>query len=193
MENLGDEDVLKKALGGDQEAQAELIKRLTPMIQYRVGCLLWAVATSPDPRSLVEDLTQEIFLHLFRDNAKILRAWDPKLGSLKSYVGMIVDRRGRSMLRRRQREWPSEDEKLERPSPDADPEAQAASREQLEVALERLRKELSSESWQIFELLFVDERSTEEVCQITELSPGLIYQRKSRLLKKARELREELQ
>jgi len=62
--------LLREALGGDQAALARLVSLLTPVIQARVARTLLArrshLGRDRNVRQEVEDLTQEIFLRVFR-------------------------------------------------------------------------------------------------------------------------------
>jgi len=190
--------VLEKALAGEEAAQRQLVESLTPVIQARVG--YWLLYADPGRRSRhsVEDLTQEVFVILFQNDARILRHWDPLRGaSLETFVGRVTELRVRSLTRGRKRNpWAEEnveDFELELPSPEADPERRNASQEILDLLLERLRTTLSQLGWTLFELLFLHELPVEEVSRITGQRGDSVYQWRSRLRKKARQILDELQ
>ncbi len=189
--------VLEKALAGEETAQTQLVGCLTPVIQARVG--QWLLYADPGRRSRqsVEDLTQEVFIILFENDARILRHWDPKRGaSLENFVGRVAELRVRSLTRSQKRDpWAEEtveDVELGHHSPEADPERRRASQELLELLLERLRATLSPLGWNLFQLLFLHELPVEEVSRITDQRPDSVYQWRRRLRKKARQLRDEL-
>src|SRR5687768_1618744 len=57
-------------------------------------------ARGRDLRQEVEDLTQEVFVALFADDARALRLWDPARGaSLANFVGLLAEREVASILR----------------------------------------------------------------------------------------------
>jgi hypothetical protein len=54
------------------------------------------------PEHDIQDAAQEVWLALFADHGRALRAWRPEAGmSFDNYVGMIAERRSFSMQRRR--------------------------------------------------------------------------------------------
>lgn len=194
-----DQASLTRALNGGGGALTELVEALTPVIQARVArCVLRWKGAASGVRQHVEDLTQEVFLHLFADGARVLRDWAPEKGlSLENFVGLVAQRQAISMLRTGKRnpwrEDPTDNEILESHGSAAPgPDAVVASRDTLEQLLERLREELSPMGWQLFELLYIRERSVDEVRAQTGLSPDAIYAWRSRMRKLARRRLDEL-
>lgn len=182
-----------QALEGDEASIEALIHRLTPVIQARVTRSLLRdgrAHSSGTFRQVVKDLVQQVFVDLFDQDAKVLRDWNPDRGlSLENFVGLIAERRVCSTLRRLRRnpwtEEPAEDGALDGPMQAADPERQARSRQRLALALDGFRAKLSPLGWQVFELLFLFERTVEEVGEITGLSRDAVYAWRSRLRKLA--------
>lgn len=173
-----------------------LVDRLTPVIQARVARVVLATRLaggSHGARSQVEDLTQEVFLLLFADSGRVLRSWQPERGlSLENFVGLVARRRAISVLRTgRTAPWradPTLDEEPEEPAPQAGPEEEAASRQELRLLLRRLREELSPLGWQLFDLLLVKECPVAEVERRTGMSRDALYAWRSRLRRLARRL-----
>jgi RNA polymerase sigma factor (sigma-70 family) len=196
----GDREDLAQALAGDEGALARLVRRLTPVIQARVArCLLLRQARGPgrSVRQEVEDLTQEVFLQLFADGARVLRSWQPERGlALDSFAGLVAERLTVSILRSGKKspwkEDPTLTEELDSASPAADPERQSASREELRRLLGRLDEELSPLGRTLFELLFVEELAPPEVMARTGLSADAVYAWRSRLRKLAGRLLAEI-
>lgn len=194
------DELLADALGGDEQALERLVDRLTPVVQARVARVVLARlagAASPGVCSQVEDLTQEVFMLLFAEGGRVLRSWRPERGlSLENFAGLVACRRAISLLRTGRREaWkedPTLDEEQEQPSPEADPEAQAASRQELRLLLERLREELSPLGWQLFDLLLIRGRGVEEVERATGMSRDALYAWRSRLRRLAKRLRQQM-
>jgi RNA polymerase sigma-70 factor (ECF subfamily) len=188
---------LEMALEGETRAVDRLVDGLSPVIQERVARALVRGATRrPNLRTVVEDLTQEIFLELFDDGCRILRSWQPERGlSLESFVAMVAERRVISRLRRKRRnpwtEEPTEIQELDRQAPAPSADETVIGRDRLGRMLRRLRKELAPQGWHLFELLFVEERSVVEIEASTRLSPAAIYAWRSRLRRLARRLRDE--
>jgi RNA polymerase sigma-70 factor (ECF subfamily) len=117
--------------------------------------------------------------------------------SLVNFVGFLAERQVASILRNGRRspwtEDPTLNEDLVDLSPNVPgPDLSLASRELLEVLLERLRLELSPLGMQLFQLLFVEEKSTEDIRAITGMQTDAVYAWRSRLGKRVRRLAAEL-
>jgi RNA polymerase sigma factor (sigma-70 family) len=195
-------DLVRRALAGDQTALTRLVAVLTPVIQARAARTLLArrfrLAGGRDVRQEVEDLSQEVFLALFSRDAHVLRDWQAERGlSLENFVGLVAERQVLSFLRSGRRNPWKEDssftaEELEVETPESGPEEAAASREHLVLLLDRLREELSPLGRRLFELLFVQERSLNEVRDASGLSADAVYAWRSRLRRLAQKLRGEM-
>ena len=195
-------DLVRSALAGDPTALNRLVALLTPVIQARVARTLLAqrfrLAGGRDMRQEVEDLSQDVFLELFSRDAHVLRSWQAELGlSLENFVGMVAERQVWSFLRSGRQNPRKEDpsippEELETEAPEPGPEKVAAGREHLALLLDRLREELSPLGWCLFELLFVQELSVNEVRAASGLSADAVYAWRSRLRSLARKLQAEM-
>ncbi len=189
---------LRRALAGDEAALTSLVARLTPVVQARAARALLRAGRGAGPRLRQElkDLVQEIFLALFERDGRILRTWEPERGlSLLNFVGLVAERQVISILRSGRRDpWradPTLDARLDGVSNEASPEAAAVSRQALERLLERLRATLSPLGWHLFELLYLHERSVDDVERDTGLSSAAVYAWRSRLRRLARSLADE--
>ena len=189
-------DVLQRSLAGEPAALELLVEQLTPIIQARVARSLLRCdngLSASEIRQIMGDMTQEMFMILFKDEAKILRDWNPGRGlSLENFVGLVTERRVLSILRRARRnpwtEEPTEPSTLDRRSQEAGPERTAASRERLDLILDRFRSELSPLGWDIFNRLFLHQESVERITAETGLSRDAVYAWRSRLRRLARRL-----
>jgi RNA polymerase sigma-70 factor (ECF subfamily) len=144
----------------------------------------------------VEDLTQEVFLILFADQAKVLRSWDRKRGlSLLNFVGLVAERRALSLLRTgKHSPWtedPTLSDELDRVSPAPSPEGMVVSRDLLERLLRRLEETLSPLGRHLFELLYIKELSVDEVTSQTGMKRDAVYTWRSRLRRHAQRLMEQ--
>jgi RNA polymerase sigma factor (sigma-70 family) len=190
--------LIRKALGRDPGSVRALVDRLSPVIERRVAVTLWQRTSRRDARQEVKDMTQAVFLSLFEDDGKALRAWDPARGSpLESFVSLLAHRQVISILRRgRTTPWPdepSDDEPLGVADTAAPgPEMVAASREHLQLLLDRIREDLSPEGLDLFQRLIIDEEPIEEVSRKVNKTEATLYQWKSRLLKRVRALSAEI-
>jgi RNA polymerase sigma-70 factor (ECF subfamily) len=149
-------------------------------------------------RQEVEDLAQEVFAALFENDGRALRAWDPRRGlGLASFCALVAEREVSSILRSGRRSpWaadPTEAEALER---DLDPEpgfeARLATRQQLELLVDRVREALSPLGLEMFERLVVQEEAVEAVCAATGMKTDAVYAWKSRLGKLVRKIAHEI-
>ena len=198
------DDLIAGALERDPAAMRALVDHLTPVIQARVARALMrrrASALGRDIRQELEDLTQEIFLSLFDDDARALRAWSPEKGlSLLNFVGLVAERQVASIMRSGRRSPWTEDPTDDMSShvdhvsvPPASPEARVGSQELLQVVLSRLRSSLSPMGLQVFELLVVQQCPVAEVGLQMGLDAGAVYAWRSRLKRLAQSIQEELE
>ena len=200
--------VLARALLREPAAVRSLIDAVSPVIQARVArAVLRQRSTRSQgrsPREEVKDLTQEVFLALFDDDSKALRAWRPDGGlSLPNFVGLIAEHQVASVFRSgRRRPWSDAllfDEDL-----DASPggvgggagaggtDHRIASRELYTQLLARLRAELTPRGLELFHALIVQEKTVDDVCAATSMSTDAVYAWRSRLMKLVRRLGAEL-
>ncbi|WP_437849791.1 RNA polymerase sigma factor [Sorangium sp. So ce363] len=193
--------LIARAVAGEPAAVRALVDLLTPTIQERVMRPLLRrrrAAGHRDVRQEVEDLTQSVFLSLFADGGRTLRQWDAGRGlPLTSFVGLVAEREACSILRSRRRnpwtEQPTEDDALERADgASVSPEPAAISRELLAAIARKLRDRLSERGMELFYLLLVDERSTEEACAITGMTADAVYAWRSRIARLVRQIAAEL-
>ncbi|WP_437927976.1 hypothetical protein WMF37_01640 [Sorangium sp. So ce291] len=193
--------LIARAMAGERSALRELVDLLTPTIQERAVRALFRrrrAAGDRDVRQEVEDMTQTVFLSLFSDGGRTLRQWDGARGlSLPGFVGLVAEREVTSILRSRRRnpwtEAPTEDDTLDQGvSEAAGPEPAMISRDTFEAIARRLRERLSERGLELFYLLLVDERSTEDVCAITGMTADAVYAWRSRLARQVRAIAAEL-
>lgn len=187
--------LIERSLNGDEAALNELVELLTPVLQARVARILLRHGHHSAPRNLrdeVQDMTQEMFLLLFADHAKILRSWNPDRGlSLENFAGLVAERQVTSILRSSKRnpwrEDPTLSDELDDRAPEPDPEESAASRDELHALLERLREDLTPEGWHLFDLIFLQELNVEQTSEETGKGPEAVYAWRSRLRRLARQ------
>lgn len=198
--SLSPEDV-QRALTGDRGALRAFVDALTPTIQARVARTLLRrrpMGPARDIRQEVEDLCQQVFVSLFANQARALRAWDPDRGlPLTAFVGLLAEREVNSVLRSQRRNpWtddPTEDQQLDTiVHDDTGPEQSAASRELLSALFGRLRESLSERGMQMFVWLYVDGRSVDDVCTMADMNADAVYAWRSRLGKQVRALAAEM-
>lgn len=188
-------DLVRRALAGREEALTAVVERLAPIVQARVSrCLLRRGdrVGDRDPREALRDLTQDVFLTLFKDDGRVLRRWDPRRGaSLENFVGCVAERQVISSLRRREVRAQAGDvadgPEPRDPSPEASPERRTASRELLQCLVENFRRRLSPLGWTMFEMLFVWDGSVEEVSREMDMNRDAVRKWRTRLRELARQ------
>jgi RNA polymerase sigma-70 factor (ECF subfamily) len=184
-------DQVAHALDGDRQAMTTLVQRLLPVVQTEVGFVLLrgARVESRDPRQEVRDFVQEVFLSLLADRGKVLRSWDPERGrSFDSFVRLVARRHVAAILRSgRRNPWtdkPVAGDELERDiASDAAPAKQLESNQALARILDRLGERLDERGMLLFRMLYVEERSVEEVIDATGMTRDAIYAWRSRFRK----------
>jgi RNA polymerase sigma-70 factor (ECF subfamily) len=191
---MADGDLVEAAVAGDRRAVEALVRRLTPIVQARITrLLLGRTREARDLRRDVEDHTQDLLTQLFTDRGRLLRDWRSEGGlSLDNFVGLVAERRTISTLRSGRRN-PWREESASDALPDAGdgapgPDREAAGREELGRLLEGLEAKLSPLGFTLFQLLYVEELETDEVCERTQLSADAVYAWRSRLRRTAREV-----
>jgi DNA-directed RNA polymerase specialized sigma24 family protein len=195
------ESLLASALAGEPSAVRAMVAAFTPVIQARAARALVRSGrgAARDARQEVGDLTQDVLLLLFREDARVLRAWQPERGlSLLNYVGLVTEREVGHIARSGRRSpWalgPAGDAELDlAPSLASGPESEVGSRDLFDRLHTRLAEELQPRAMDLYRLLVIDEAPIVDVCAATGLSADAVYAWRSRLLKRARQLLEELQ
>jgi DNA-directed RNA polymerase specialized sigma24 family protein len=144
------QELAQAATAGDGAAQRALVARLFPIIRARVSRVLRRGARAAPPSEHdIQDAAQDVWLALFADNGRALRAWRPGAGmSFDNYVGMIAERRSVSAQRRRTAriEGESLDEDSEASAACCDgPERRARARELLLRVIAHIEKVFSTE------------------------------------------------
>ena len=194
------EAVLAGALAREPEAVRRLVAILTPVIQARVARVLYrqGVLAGREARQEVRDLAQEVFAILFANDARVLRRWDPERGlSLANFVGRVAEQEAKSILRSKRRspftDEPVEEATLERGRSEESLERDVGNREMLQLLLARLEQELSPLGRQVFDLVWRQQKPTEQVCAELGLTKDAAHAWRSRIMKRARALRGELE
>lgn len=178
------------ALAGDVGAVRSLVAELTPVIQGSAARALLrrrALARGNDVRQLLDDVIQDVFVELFRDGGKLLRAWDPARGKgLHGFAGLVAEQRVGAILRSRRRNPWSEDLAVdgdghEEPPRSSDPELRIASRQAIAKLFERVHAELTPLGRDLFRRLIVDEEPIGQVAEAMGMSTSAVQAWSSRL------------
>ncbi|MEO1338418.1 MAG: sigma-70 family RNA polymerase sigma factor, partial [Myxococcota bacterium] len=148
----------------------------------------------------LEDLMQEVFVRLFAENARALRAWDPDRGlSLVGFVRMVADREVSNVFASGRRQPSAERLELEENmdlharSTAPDEERRAIDRDLLLKVYRELQTWLTPRGRELFTVVYLEERPLEEVAERFEMKRGALYAWRNRVGRKARSLLEKLQ
>lgn len=183
-----DEELVQAVLARQPQALREFVRRFQPIFLRDVR----AVARHQLDAATAEDLVQDFFLRLLRDDMSALRAWRPGAGrSLRTYLSWSTRLQTRSMLRsqrlRGRREVaPSSpaQEASASVAKGADPARQTEARQ----LVRRLMAALRPEEQRLLHVLFIDDAAAEEASAELGVSRMTLYKRKQRLLDRLRAL-----
>jgi len=163
---------LDDALRNRPGARDALVRALMPAVRARVLRVLRQRA--PARLNESDDVVQTVWWALWRDDARLLRAYAAERGaSLAGYVGMVAEREaGHAVQRvtalRRGAQTSvtlSADDASEVASMQASPEATVVARDQLSALGVHLDATLSARARLVLALLYVDGRSAEEAAR----------------------------
>ncbi len=191
-----DQELIRRALARQPQAATALVDRLSTPIQRQVNAAL--ARRRRGTRQDVRDLTQDVFRILLDQDGKILRAWSPDKGaSLEGYVGMVAQRKVASMPASGRKSGHSEDAQDPLDFDDAadegeSPEMGAMSRDLLQRVLQELRVGLSDQGFEMFRVLVVEEREVAWVQDHYGMTRDAVYAWRSRVLKAARKIAQNL-
>lgn len=191
------EDLVRRAIAREPAAVHALVTLLRPTIEARVvRGLTRSTRGRRSARQEVEDLVQEVFLALFDNDARALRAWDPARAVLPAFISVVAEHEVASILRSGKRR-PYRDEEdggieVDTFTSGGSFESIVESQDLLDALLERLRAELSPKGLDLFYALLVDEQPVEDICARMAMNRDAVYAWKSRLGKLVRKLAAEL-
>jgi len=87
-------DPLVGLLAGDKTSWDQFVRRYAALI---VAAVRGVAALSGD----IEDLTQEVFVRLCKDDFRLLRSYDPSRASLSTWITIVARSTARDAMRRR--------------------------------------------------------------------------------------------
>lgn len=94
------DELLRSCLTGDPEARDRFVDAHAPVVFSIVRRVVGA-GRSTDPAVAIEDVMQEVFLKLFRKDARLLRAHDPSRASLSTWLAIVARSTALDILRRK--------------------------------------------------------------------------------------------
>ena len=195
-----DRQLVASVVGRDPDACRQLVRRLTPIVQRRVGRRyehFSRLRQAPLERSQVLDLTQEVLVVLFENDAAVLRRWDPARGlSLDNYVGCVAEREAAAILRSGRRsawaETPTASDLIDLGAHTDGAEQRVTSRDELLEIWHRLEEQLSARGLALFEALLIEERPIDELCERFETTANALYVFRSRVRERLQGIRRAL-
>jgi RNA polymerase sigma-70 factor (ECF subfamily) len=163
-ENLSDEEWMSRLAAGRPEALGPLYRRYAGLVQ--------GLAAQSLDRSAAEEISQEVFLSVWRHAA----TFDPARGTFRAWIARIAHARVLNELRRRRRRprtiAPSPGSGGEEP-PDPGPEpAEAAWREHRRAVVRMAVDALPTPQREALSLAFLDDLTHEQVAALLELPLG---------------------
>lgn len=195
-----EEALLQSALLGDPEAQHALVRLLNPVIHARSATYLARRRRqgAQVSRSDVEDLVQEVWSALLKDEQASLRRWQPERGaSLTTFVGLCAERAIISHFRGGARLGLLED-RVEASALEASCGAEATLEDRvhntqlLGRVLTQLRARLSKKGRRALELLYIDQLTIEEAERQADMSKGALYTWRREIKSMANEILKDL-
>lgn len=91
---------LERCLRGESGAADAFVDAAVPLVHAVVERLLRSGA-SCDPSASAEDIAQEVFLKLFREDMRLLRAYDPARASAATWLAVVARSVAIDILRRK--------------------------------------------------------------------------------------------
>jgi RNA polymerase sigma factor (sigma-70 family) len=185
-ERHSDADLVRAAVMGSRAARRCLVTELTPTVSMVVARYIgaWRQLTGVGNAGVARaELVQEVMAELFDKDCLALRRYDPGRARLRTYVARVASNTCQSLLCRRR---PRLNHGLIIPSPDAQ---SIENRIDARFLLERLRVQFMSRlnpfDALLFQELFLNGRTVEQLASSTGLTRGALHTRKCRLRKRA--------
>lgn len=177
-------ELVERAIARNPLAVRALVAILEPIFRVRIGRVL-LLAGDASGRD-VDDLCQDTFVTLLKDDGKLARSWNPSRGlSFENYSGLMAKQQAIEHLRKKREELLRGDEPCELIEPPIDssrePGRLVEAQELRWKVFAALLNELSHLGREMFELLFIDEGEVEEICTRKEMEPDAVYAWRHRL------------
>lgn len=173
-----DPKVLVEHLDGPPLARRRLAEHVLTLVDRSVFLTL---RDQPHARSRKDDLVSEVIVYLYRNDARVLRQWDPSRAALKGYLNMIASRLVHRALAAERASLPLEELGPEAEAARGDLEAELAYRAGLERLVDYLHDHGSAKDLSRFRALFVDGKSPAEVARDEGASVPALHTWASRL------------
>jgi RNA polymerase sigma-70 factor (ECF subfamily) len=165
-------DLLGRCLAGDAEAWTPWVDATAPVVRRAVVRTLLRHTGRADERD-ADDLMQEVFLRLVREDCRLLRTYDPARSRLATWLTLVARSTTVDALRRRRlREAPLDERAAAQQAAPAGEPMPAL----IPTALLSPRQEL------VLKLLFEDERDVPEVARLLAVDEQTVRSTKHKAL-----------
>jgi DNA-directed RNA polymerase specialized sigma24 family protein len=194
-------DLVRSALDDAPGGMPRLVMYLLPLVRKRVRRALLRRRARLGIGMIdhvCDDLVQDTLVALLDRRSRVLRGWCQERGSLRGFVGVVAERQVGMVLRSPRRspftELATDCDELERAQSRSEAftavseAANAESRNSLRVLSELLREHLSERGYFVFEVLFLEQSSTERALERTGLSRDALYAWRCRIVRQAQML-----
>ncbi|MDB5220374.1 MAG: polymerase, sigma-24 subunit, subfamily [Myxococcaceae bacterium] len=167
-------ELVKRAIVREPDGVHAFVRNVSPVVYGRIADALLRRSGPAATQEEVEHLAQEVFLALFDNGGRALRAWKPQHAPLGAFVALVADHEIYSIFRGgKRRPWTDDIDILTTP--------EVAS--SIEALLDRLRADLSAKGLDLFTRLYVDEQSVAKVSADLGMSADAIDAWRRRLAK----------
>lgn len=192
----GIEALIERALRGDRGALRRLTQWLWPVIHATVRYWLRRSGRERIGPHDSDDLSQEVWAHLFAKDGYLLRRFDPSRGNLEAYVTMIAKSKVRAewhkaaALRRGGDKRMADIDDMHGVSGGSTPEGEAMGRELARRLREALLERLPERGRLIFTYVYVDGKKPAEVAERMRVKTQVVYNWQHRIRAIIREIQE---
>ena len=191
---LEDGSLLRACIAGDEQAMAAFVSRFQKHIHTVVGRTIRKYTNDVDP-TVIDDLTQEVFVSLFENERRRLRTYEGRDGApLKAWLRVIAMRNTISSMRRWKKHSQLPNDETNRGSthlvdegPTATQMLAAQDNLTLKSKVLALAAKLPEEDRQLIEMIYVYEMSVPEITKALNIRRGALYMRKNRALVRLRD------
>ncbi len=172
---------LKPCLRGEKKAWDAFVEQFSPMIYSSVKRTLSGSAANIPGRTL-EDIAQEVFFRLIRDDYRLLKQFDPERASLNTWLALVARSVCIDQLRKRQIETFSlEDSDIKASSGNLDSAtAESKNSEPIPLHLLTARQKL------VLSMLFDEQISVSQAAKIIGVDDQTIRSTKHKALERLR-------
>lgn len=195
--DIADRALLQRCVDGDRRAWGPFVERFTRYVYYLVQLTARRYHVQLTEEE-IGDLHNDLFLALLEDDRRRLRAFEGRNGcSVRSWIRLITIRKTVDALRKRKvhlsLDAEAEDGGREPVSgaPDALEVMLSSDEERRQGRLHDLVAQLSPADQLLLELLYGQKLSVEAASAALCINRGALYTRKTRLIKRLRELADE--